>query len=217
VPTSAKTALLYKGAAFPTSVPVVHGGDIKRAAGGTCWWKLPSKHLRTRRDEIRAIVLHHTAGEGNGTAVFNTLVKRGLSVHFTIDANGRVIQHADVHDVTFHAGDANGWSVGIEVVNRGIPPELPRAKRDIITQTVHGKKRPMLAFYPEQIIATRYLVHDLCSLLQLPVSVPLTSDGVMWTTVLPSAVLAAHRGVLGHFHLTAKKIDPVPHLLEAMR
>ena len=208
----AQTCVRYRGGLFPVSVPVVCGRDIPRKLGGTYWWEMPSRHLRARRDDIRAIVLHHTAGEGNGTGIFNTLVKRRLSVHFTIDSDGRIIQHADMADVTFHGGETNEWSVGIEITNRGVPPCLPRAPRDIVQCSVHGKTRPMLRFYDVQVEAARALVRDLCELHQLPFDVPRDSSGEIITTVLPPERLATYRGILGHLHFKHTKIDPVPHI-----
>ncbi len=211
---SAQNIITYKGGGFASTVPVVCGRDIARKAGGTCWWDMPSKHLRQRREPVRAIVVHHTAGEGNGTAVFNTLVKRGLSVHFTIDGSGRIIQHADLDHVTFHGGVTNSWSVGIEIVNRGVPPCLPRAPRNVIMEQMHGHIRPMLAFYPAQVSAARFLVRDLCDLFQLPVACPVDQSGALETTTISDERLATFRGILGHYHFKRTKIDPVPHILE---
>jgi len=212
--TPGRPEIRYRGGLFPANLPVVFGGDIHLAGGGTCYWHMPSKHLRTRRKDVRMIVLHHTAGEGNGTAVFKTLQKRGLSVHFTVDADGRVIQHADLDNVTFHAGGANDESIGIEIVNRGVAPALPKRGRIEVQATVHGHKMSMLRFTPEQVEMTDRLCRDLCAMFQLPFDVPRDDAGRFLYGLVNHYDMGMFRGVCGHFHVSRKKIDPVPHIFE---
>jgi N-acetyl-anhydromuramyl-L-alanine amidase AmpD len=85
-------------------------------------------HLRStrpRREQLRAIVLHWTGGT-DARQCFRTLRSRtgphtpdGLSVHYIIGSDGEVLHTASTSLVCLHAGVANAWSIGIEVVSPG--------------------------------------------------------------------------------------------------
>jgi N-acetyl-anhydromuramyl-L-alanine amidase AmpD len=163
---------------------------------------------------VRAVVLHHTGGEGSSEQVCRTLRARRLSIHYIIDYNGTVTQHADHRLVTYHAGQANGWTIGIEVVNQARAPAAARHPRIVYRDTVHERELSLLRFTDAQVASCRMLCRQLCLEHRLPIEVPRDpSSGELITRTLEAATLAAYRGVLGHFHLTAKKIDPAPHLL----
>jgi len=208
--------ILYNGRLLPSAGMVADGRTVPLRAGGVCFWQEPSPNIRARKNAIRAVLLHHTAGEGNGTAIFKTLQSRKLSVHFTIDREGVVTQHADLASVAYHAGPANSYTVGIEIASRGVAPSLPQAPRESYADRVHGVERLFLAFYKDQVTATRTLCRDLCDLLQLPFKFPTSEDGSVKRVLLTGSELSTWRGMLGHMHVSQKKVDPSPHIYEEL-
>lgn len=169
---------------------------------------------RTVRSSTRAVMLHHTGGEGGGEQVHRTLVTRRLSVHFTIDQLGTIWQYVDADAYCQHAGKANPWSVGVEIANRARAPGAhPIWTREECVDRVHGRNRKATRFYAAQIDAALELVRALCSAYDLPIDVPRDADGKLVRTVLPANDLAAFRGVCGHYHANLKKVDPGTEIL----
>lgn len=208
--------LRYKGAEFPSNQPIVDGRLLKLKSGTVCHWPENSPHVRRRRVPIRAVLLHHTAGEGNATAIYKTLSRRKLSVHFTIDRSGVVVQHADIDLVTYHAGSANDYSVGIEIANRGVAPCMAHAPREVYQDSVRGHARNFLKFYPQQVEAARVLTRDLCELLGIPYQFPMDSTGRVSRVTHDRAFLSQWTGLLGHLHVSDRKVDPSPHLMDEL-
>jgi N-acetyl-anhydromuramyl-L-alanine amidase AmpD len=72
------------------------------------------------------IVLHYTAGYTSNQC-YDVLSKRGLSVHFTIERDGKLYRYLDDGDRGWHAGygqwggrsNMNHHSFGVEIVNFG--------------------------------------------------------------------------------------------------
>ena len=176
------------------------------------WFDLKSQNTRLRKEPPTAIVLHHTAGEGQAPQVYRTLKNRGLGIHFVIDSDGKVTQMADWKKVVVsHAGSINGRSIGIEIVNRGVPPAILGHQREVYTHNFRGKNREFLKFHPAQVEATWELLRHLNFLSQIPIVFP---EG---ENVLDKATQATYNGVLGHHHLVLTKIDPSPHVWGALR
>jgi hypothetical protein len=64
---------------------------------------------------LNTIVLHHTALPSFGDSVY-VLRQRGLSYHYLIDPEGRVIQGVPVRRIAMHAAGANRTSIGVSLV-----------------------------------------------------------------------------------------------------
>lgn len=164
-----------------------------------------------RRTETRAVVLHWTGGRGLASQVHRTLVQRNLSVHFCIDPDGGVYQYADAALRCSHAGLANAWSIGIEIVNPATPGStgelVPRA---LETETIHGLRAKHSAFTGAQVAAALTLTSACCKAYGLPVRSPDHAG------VLSLAELAGFRGVLGHLHISQHKRDPGLSILRAV-
>jgi len=159
------------------------------------------------RTETRAIGLHWTGGYGGAAQVYRTLNERKLSVQFCVDVDGVVWQFADASARASHIGSANGWCCGIEICN----PASPKAVgREMYTETVHGRSFECSYFYPAQVAAVRVLVAKLCEAYGLPYAAPPE------THALTTAQLSTVRGVVGHFHVTARKVDPGARLLREL-
>jgi hypothetical protein len=73
---------------------------------------------------VTELVIHETVTRSVADTVA-VLQKRGLSVHLIMGPDGALTQHGDLGDETlWHAGDHNGRSVGVEVVNPYYPKYL---------------------------------------------------------------------------------------------
>ena len=188
-----------------------------RSMSPPTWWHAGTRGTRRRRKPPRAVVLHHTGGERDAVGVCSTLRDRGLSIHYVIDASGKVTQHADPDlAVTFHAGGANEWSIGVEITNRGVAPASKARARVAYQSTMHGRPTTFLRFSPDQVDAAQRLCEYLCERFGLPLRVPCDSALVATRAVLDLPALSAWRGVLGHYHIERGKVDPSPHLLDEL-
>ncbi|MBL8801124.1 MAG: N-acetylmuramoyl-L-alanine amidase [Planctomycetes bacterium] len=76
-----------------------------------------------RRADVRALVdqfVVHYDVCGTSAQCFKVLHdRRKLSVHFMLDIDGLLYQTMDVSDTAWHASQANGRSIGIEIANIG--------------------------------------------------------------------------------------------------
>ena len=127
-PTLGPIGLAGIAAGLPPGAPV----PLSKFSGGTYSGlkkddlavKLPS---RKRKGGINQIILHQSGVHTVKTTVGSLLSRKPdpLGVHFTVDLNGVVRQHAPIEERTSHAlttkGEQNDRSIGIEVVNRYIP------------------------------------------------------------------------------------------------
>lgn len=84
--------------------------------------RVPAEGGRTRADAERAVdqlVLHYDAC-GLSSTCFRVLHdERKLSAHFLLDVDGTLYQTLDLADTAWHARQANGRSVGVEIANLG--------------------------------------------------------------------------------------------------
>jgi N-acetyl-anhydromuramyl-L-alanine amidase AmpD len=134
-----------------------------------------------------------------------------------VEPDGTIWQLADASLRCAHAGTANGWSIGVEIVN----PALTRqqqgdARRQVVVENIHGRDVVATTFTAEQMHATLVLTEALCRAYGLPLVVPLNETADVASTVLPGPLLAHWRGVLGHLHLKAAKRDPGLAVLRAI-
>jgi len=185
----------------------------------------PYKGCRVRKGACTLGVGHWTGGEAgitsatdDGKRVYDVLVARDLSVHFTIGYDGTVWQYADPAKVVcLHAGAVNEFSWGCEVVNRGLPPDQGR-NREEVSHRVHGRMIRQLAFTQAQLDAWLWLCDAVQGALGLPRAVPTTPSGPV-SDRIPDAKLRAFRGVVEHYAASSTKVDAgtqlVRHLLSA--
>jgi hypothetical protein len=93
--------------------------------------------------KVRGIVLHTTRGARGGRlrpggqastraealARYQAQTAREVSWHLTVDTDGTVLQQADLATwMTWHAGHANGWTIGIELVQQADSADLWEAQ-----------------------------------------------------------------------------------------
>lgn len=201
-------------------------------ATGLSFAGLRSTHPRTQ--PVRAVVLHWTGGAGGPAAVYRTLRTRsgprspdGLSVHYVVGSDGEVVQMAPHSLVCLHAGIANEWSVGIEIVSPGFPmgsayerEKKAGVRREIYSDRWKTTRRTgvrMLDFTEAQTASVVLLCETLCDTLKIKRAVPLDEDGSLLRREMRVAELAAFSGVLGHAHCHPTKLDPGSAILERLR
>lgn len=190
------------------------------------------RSTRVREEPCRAIVLHTTGGIGGPAQVYRTLRSRvskgalhGLSIHYVIGAGGEVVQMAPHSFVCLHAGIANEWSIGIEIVCPLFPGaswEIER-KRGVARATyrdrVRGRREVKLLDLTEaQTEATVLLVEHLSDTMRIPRRVPTDGGGLLRRPMTPQE-LASFAGTCGHFQVPTKavKLDPGTRVLERLR
>jgi N-acetyl-anhydromuramyl-L-alanine amidase AmpD len=173
------------------------------------------------RKKTTKIVLHWTGGLGDAQQVHDTLTERGLSVHFCVDAAGRIWQYCDASSLCAHAGrlddgvtSANLDTIGIEIVNHA-GHEQRGVERPMVTEQIQGRRLTHTDFLPAQIVSALALCEALCAAYGLPMDVPMQS-GVLATRALLRAAWERHRGVVGHYHARSAKSDPGLAILQAI-
>ena len=77
----------------------------KRSQGGT---QVPN-----------SILLHHTVGYGGAQQTVDYLPTQGLSIHYAVGADGKVVQGVDEKKVAYHGNAKNLNSIGIEICTIG--------------------------------------------------------------------------------------------------
>lgn len=72
--------------------------------------------------DIDKIVLHHNAGDLSVQGCWNTWQTREASAHYQVTRDGTIGQLVWDKDIAWHAGNANGSSIGIEHANNNFGP-----------------------------------------------------------------------------------------------
>jgi hypothetical protein len=143
---------------------------------------------------------------------FQVLKDRNLSVQFLLDNDGTIYQLMDTIHIAQHAKGVNDVSIGVEISNAfyekfnksyiqmGLPP------REVLKNSVvHGKKiESHLGFYDVQVQA----LQALCKAISVghPTIKLQTPNAI---EVIPEVVSKKYSGIIGHYHVTKEKIDPV--------
>lgn len=171
------------------------------------------KTLNAKR-EIKRFVVHWDACLSSKSC-YEVLENRGLSVHLSIDNDGRIWQFADLNSIGYHAKGDNQKSVGVEISNAvelkyqkeyikngfGPRPLIPKSP-------VHeGTYPPHLGFYPAQTEALKDLIKILRDVIGLELAVPLDLEGKLITKALSPSTLEQFRGVICHYHINPQKVD----------
>lgn len=86
--------------------------QLEQIRGGG--WSLP-----LLQDKVDQFVLHFDACGTSSQCFFILHDRRGLSVHFLLDADGTIYQTLDLKERAWHATKSNDRSVGIEIASIG--------------------------------------------------------------------------------------------------
>jgi len=194
---------LPQGAA---AVPGLLGQGFREAGEGDA--------IKALAKVVRTIVLHHD-GSISSRACFETLLDRGFSTHFMIDADGTVYQATDVADMALHAGGVNQVSIGIDLNNPA--PNLVGTTgvelfgRDISDEMeINGTVYKSLKYTEAQYKALIELLRVLCSDLDIEPVFPVGEDGKIVPRVLVSPAPEQFCGIQCHWHSSVDKWDPGP-------
>jgi hypothetical protein len=180
---------------------------------------------------IRQFLVHHTGGDGSGAGrVYNTLFNyRRLSVHFVVDDNGAVWQFLDVLEKAWHAGKHNEISVGVECNLYPLAEKSPdyyspernertgNSPHEVDTYYVHGQRIRAFVMPPPQVDSAARIAAGTWAALyhqtgaprfSVPPIFPRSTEGTeIAQTEVPDAL--HHTGLIGHYHATRRKIDPL--------
>lgn len=210
----------YDTAAYETEdrktgkTEVVRGKRYKSrlALGGT-------PDLAKLRKIVWQFALHHS-GLYRSRDTYETLQRRGLSVHFILDDDGTLYQCLDVRERAYHIGTNNAMSVGVEIDSRALAGQHPDAydeahqrkykvgPRRARTDTIHGMSMRGFDYSDGQYAALVKLAKALVGIFPLiEPDFKRGSDGGIVKTELADP--KAHRGFICHFQVTRKKIDPI--------
>jgi len=214
-----------------------------------------------RHQDTSILVGHWTAGEAgikttedDGYRVVSAMQHRmsrkhpdqrlKVSVGFVIGACGPddqwapVWQTMDIGTTTgVHVGSRhiNRRSIGVEIVNAGVPGRLDSRRRPQESRVINGNTKTVLQYYPGQIrtwqrlallltttpaearckpsLAVANALHDAGII--IPRSVPFI-DGKMLNQKMARKQAYAYSGVMEHHHMyNTKKIDAANYLVEA--
>jgi peptidoglycan hydrolase-like protein with peptidoglycan-binding domain len=207
------TSLLVRGVGLPTAPALIVRNfldpRVPRLVGAT----------RPGRS-VTELIVHETETWSSADTV-TVLQKRALGVHLILGPDGALTQHGDLgDDVTWHAGNHNGRSVGVEVVNpifernlslytrlrpRGAP--LPWS-RTISAGWLEGGSYVLPT--PTQAEALVRLVAWITSPTARGLSIPRRwigqADGSFAMRLVPGAERQT-AGIYAHSHLSARKQD----------
>ena len=96
--------------------------------------RLSSPNFNDRRQPVSILVMHYTGMETGAAAIERLCdAEAGVSAHYVVEEDGRVLQLVDEDKRAWHAGrgawrgceDVNSASIGIEIVNGGHDYGLP--------------------------------------------------------------------------------------------
>lgn len=182
------------------------------------WFDEDDRGCRKRTQPLRQLIWHHTGGERGPEGIYRTLRSRGLSIHFVIHRS-IIYQLADVSTVTYHAGHANGTSAGVEMASRGIGKNLAGHNRHEYRDEMHGRRVDYLAFHPAEIFAAQRLAWAFRHVTGIPIAFPAhpSAPHKVLRRQLDNRAAREWVGMLGHCHVSPRKVDPAPDLMDALQ
>lgn len=184
----------------------------------------PGRGARKRISPIDLFVLHWTGGEGNAEAVYRVLNGRGLGIEFVIDTDGMIWQFCDpIFIDTFDAGNVNHRSIGVEIVSYGFRTKATDVPgkgrfRNHSREKINGSTINAAQFNDKQLKALQALLKAVCGAIDtLPYVLPYDASNSLITSAMTNQQLADHKGIIGHYHITNKKLDPGLHIFKWLK
>jgi len=171
----------------------------------------------TNHDRQPTMIVTHYDVCLSAASCKRVLEKKGISSHFAIDNDGTIYQMVDTQNIGWHAGNrkVNEAAIGVDISNAvytkyqnyyrkkgfGNRPLLENVK-------VHGTKvKECLGFYPIQIEAYKVLVETLCKHYDIPLAMPMATDGTVLRAEHAETKKGKFKGIVNHFHVTRGKWD----------
>ena len=210
---SGRNNIVYNGNFFPIKWDKVilwseiNGLKAKKGCYRSCVGKAPREVLQ---------FVNHWDVCISSKSCQKVLDKRGISVHFLLDADGTIYQTMDMQHEAWHAGARlpNKWSVGVEINNAYYVKYAKHyTKRGLGLRpidsdaTVRGRTlEPHLGFYPVQLEALKALWVAISAALGIPLECPMRGDE-MDTYTNTDVQQGKFSGIVHHYHLSERKID----------
>ena len=172
-----------------------------------------NKNTKLMKKPPRGMVIHWTGAENSSERVVSTLKKRNLSIHFTLDKDGTIVQRADLMTRCAHAGVANDF-LGLEIVSRGFARREDvrgsdlrdrtnldwNEPRDVYRDDIAGKRVNMASFYPAQIESLLWLCDALSMQAQLDIPRRIPEVAVKKPTELYAICLSTSQQLPPNLH-----------------
>jgi N-acetyl-anhydromuramyl-L-alanine amidase AmpD len=156
------------------------------------------------------IVGHWTGGERGAKPIYDVLQARKLSIHFTVDLAGTVVQHAPLDRRCSHAGSVGNRGLGVEIANMGFPRADGTSPRPFDVRVINGAKVRAVRYTDAELAAWVALCEWCAQAFGWPRQVPRE------LRQLTPAEAARWRGALEHLHLSRRKADGGGHLSAAL-
>jgi len=169
------------------------------------------------KEKVWMLCIHHDA-TWDSLSCFSVLKNRGLSSHIFIDGDGTIFQPIDIRENTWHAGEVNNYSVGLDMNNVASPEiltgtdrgrEYAAARGGLFTSKINGANITSCGYTEEQYLSLVAVIVGLSKALpKLKLFPPLDQAG----EVIDRKILnyESFHGFLGHWHVSASKWDPGP-------
>jgi len=198
--------------------------QVDRKTGKEVTKKGPRFGKPRKANQVTQIVVHHSGGDGKDpSGMYQTLwFNRFLSVQFSIEDSGKIYQYLDAQETAWHAGAANGRSIGIECalfpLVKSDPHYYDPAMCEKRKNLPHEKKIQVLQGQPMEVYQMPepqvQALADLCASLWLGLGrtelpkFPRTELAEIPYYVIPVAQAKSHVGLITHAQLTKTKYDP---------
>ena len=99
-----------------------------------------SPHKSSRNGmRIEGIVIHNTLGSFDSSVAWLTDARRTRdlsSAHYVVARDGRIARLVEDKDKAWHAGDRNGWTIGIEIESSKSTPGVTPVQLDRLNELV---------------------------------------------------------------------------------
>ncbi len=167
-------------------------------------------------DKITMFVIHHD-GMWNSAGTYMVLKERGLSTSLMIDNDGTIYQPIDLRDNTFHGGDVNHYSIGMDLTLRTKfddrnSPEVQayiKSRGGLFTERINGGYVTTPGYTDGQYQALIALILGLHKVLpKIKLFPPMDAEGNVIMTKIQD--YRNFQGWIGHMHLTTNRMDPGP-------
>jgi len=172
-------------------------------------YKLPWTHTYSRGSTpINFIVVHWAGSASSAEQLYRYLqgTRVAVSTGWGVDPTG-AYQYLPETRVSYHAGKANKWSVGVDFTQSPLLNDLwrysSRAGVAAMDNTTGRGDKQCLSIGTEELNHMCELIHFLCDKYNIPMDLPTTTDVL-------STPFEKIKGVVCHSHLTNQKWDIAP-------
>jgi hypothetical protein len=168
-----------------------------------------------RKKTLDSFIVHETGGNTEAGAE-RTMAQKGYGVHLLLDADGSLSCYADLTlEWCAHAGQANPFSIGLEIVNEYRPEAIAGPHGEIIparwwTWVPPGARKEYVCPTPIQMAVALAFVPWICDHLGIPVVFPTRDLNAKKTRIFgwqkfpkgvsarPAAGISAHQDFSKH-------------------